>query len=301
MNRKTTYSSIVFVFCLFVFGLAGVSENNPDSLNTWIESQLINPDDTNEVFTKAHYSLFISNKENNEAGLITAYLNLARFHEQYGQLDSAIYYYKELKDIYKNVNNNEAVAETCLELKGLYSSKAAYAESMKQVMEALALYENNNNQKGIALCYTHLCDLLYYEDKYKESVDYCDKAIVIQQELDAKRDLAVSYRYKASSLLFVEGALEQALETVNKAIEVYHEIGETGIPVLAAMNGRGNILKYMERYDEAIADYQFIYDKCLEMAREKELKQAKEIKKSVRQIKNHTISIDSFRENGISG
>jgi len=265
MINKTTYGFVVLMIGLSIIGLYGMAQSNVDSLNSWVENQIDATNDTNEVFNKAHISLVLSNKENNEAGRIAAFLNLASFHDKYGKLDSAIYYYNKLKGIYKNAGNWEAVAESCLELKGLHSSKAAYAESLKQVYEALKIYEEAGNQKGIALCYTHICDLLYYEDKYSESVEYCDKAIAIQEQINAKYDLAVSYRYKASSLLFVEGELEQALSTVNKAINIYNEIGETGISLLASMNGRGNILKYMERYDEAIADYQYIYEKTLEL------------------------------------
>jgi tetratricopeptide (TPR) repeat protein len=265
MILKITYGLIFHMICLFVFGAADVSGNNLDSLNNIVAMQLNNIIDTAEVFKEAHRSLFLSNKENNESGQIKAYLNLARFHENYGQLDSAIYYFKELKNIYKKSGNNVAVAESCLELKGLYNAKAAYAESMKEVYEALELYEEEDIQEGIALCFTHICDLLYYENKYEESAAYCDKAIAIQERLEIKMDLAVSYRYKASSLLFVDGELEQALETINNAIDIYNQLDETGIPILACLNGRGNILKYMERYDDAIADYQYIYEKCVKI------------------------------------
>ena len=265
MELRNKCSFLFFMIGLSFAGIKAISQSNTDTLNSWVENNLISTTDTNEVLNNAHLSLSLSNQENNEAGLIKAYLNLARFHDTYGQLDSAIYYYNELKNIYKKTGNKKALAETCLELKGLYSAKANYAECMKQVFEALEFYEENNNQKGIALCYTHMGDLLYYENKYRESVEYCDKAIVIQVQINDKRDLAVSYRYKASSLLFIEGELEYALSTVNKAIDIYHEEGETGIPLLASINGRGNILKYMERYDEAIADYQFIYNRTLEL------------------------------------
>jgi signal transduction histidine kinase len=207
----------------------------------------------------------LSKKENNESSITDAYLKLGRFHDQYGELDSAIYYYQKLKGAYKKTGLDKAVAETCLELNGLYGAKAAYAESLEQVYEALELYEILGNQKGIAFCYTQICDLLYYENKYVESADYCDKAIAIQQEIDAKEDLGISLRYKASSQLFIEGALEDALVTIDKAIDLYREMGETGVPLLASLNGRGNILKYMERYDEAVEDYKYIYEKTLEL------------------------------------
>ncbi|MEZ5083267.1 MAG: ATP-binding protein [Bacteroidales bacterium] len=271
MSRK-------FSFCLFIlyisfcsFKIAHTAEANSDSVATWIQNQLNQIDDTIKVLKNAHQQLAFSKRENNETGLINAVFYLARFHETYGSLDSAIFYFERLKDLYKTTGNEKAVAETCLILKGFFGSKAEYAEALKQVYTALTYYEKANKKEGIALCYTHICDLLYYENKYEESVNYCDKAIAIQEQIDARTDLAVSLRYKASSLLFVEGALEEALKTINRAIEIYNETGEDGIPLLASLNGRGNILKYMKRYDEAIADYQFIYNRCLELGLKRQL------------------------------
>ncbi len=262
---------LVLYFGLFMIVFSSMGQFSSDSLNLWVESQPDSPPDSLNLYYNAQLSLTIAGRERNEPGFIEANLNLARYHDQYGQLDSAIYYFTVLKDIYQKTGNNIATAEVCLELKGLFSSMAAYEKSLEQVFEALAIYEKENDQKGIALCYTHICDLLYYEDKYKESADYCDKAIAIQEQIDARTDLAVSLRNKASSLLFVEGALEEALKTINRAIDIYRELGEDGTPLLASINGRGNILKYMKRYDEAIADYQYVYDRCLEMGLERHL------------------------------
>jgi len=265
MDKKKQYQFWGMILAYLLISLSLSGQTASDSLRNQTEIRLENIEDTNQVFRNAYQTLNRANRENNEAGLINAYLDIARFHELYGHVDSAIYYFNVLKDLYIKTGNKIAVAETSLELKGLFSSKAAYDECLNQVYEALELYEELNNQQGVAICYTHICDLLYYEDKYQESADYCDKAIAIQEQLDIKRDLAMSYRYKASSQLFIEGALEDALKTINKAIDIYHEIGEKGTPLFASRNGRGNILKYLKRYDEAIADYQFIYEQCLEL------------------------------------
>ena len=151
MTEKVKYGFYILMIYLSVTSMQGVSQIDNDSLNNWVESQLGKTSDTIRVYNTAHLSLIIADKENNEAGQIKAYLNLARYHDNYGQLDSAIFYYTILKDVYEVAGNSLAVAETCLELKGLYSSKAAYDESLKQVFEALELYEEFNNQPGIAL------------------------------------------------------------------------------------------------------------------------------------------------------
>lgn len=184
----------------------------------------------------------------------------AEFHKKNGQLDSAFYYLNLEKEFYKQTEELEKLAKTHLKLEEIHNAKAQYYESMKQVYKALELYETLRDRQGIARCYAHLCNLLYYENKYIESVNYCDKAIAIQKKIQEPYDLALSYNYKASSQLFSGADLEDALSTVNKSIHIYRQEGEKGLPLMSSMNGRGNILKYMKRYDEAIADYQDNFD-----------------------------------------
>lgn len=74
-----------------------------------------------------------------------------------------------------------------------------------------------------------------------------------------EEDLALSYRRLAENQLFL-GNLDESLESMNHAIRLYKKLGITDAPLLACYNGRGNIYKYMERYDEAIADYNTCYE-----------------------------------------
>jgi len=262
MRLKAIFSLFIILSCNPVIGQR-ISTHDVDTLHHWVESHLNALADTNGLYRNAHTALKLSDNVQTENGLERAYRNLGKYHQQYGQLDSAIYYFDTLRNIYKKKGDQKALAETYLEIEALFNLKADYAAAMEQVFSALELYEALNDQKGVAICYVHISDLLYYEFKYQESVDYCDKAIEIQKQLGDQMDLALSYRYKAAGLLFVEGQLEYALETANKSIEIYNIEGESGIPLLAAINGRGNILKYMERYDEAITDYHHIYDKSI--------------------------------------
>ena len=265
MNLRAIFSLFIILANAPVMGMQGISTNDVDTLNQWVESHLDALADTNDLYQNAHTALKLSENVETQNGLESAYRNLGRYHQQYGQLDSALFYFKMLSDVYQKNGDTTSLAETHLEIEALYNVKGDYSESMKQVFAALKLYESLDNQKGVAICYVHLSDLLYYEFKYQESVDYCDKAIEIQKQLGDQTDLALSYRYKAAGLLFIDGQLEYALETINKAIEIYKKEGENGLPLFASINGRGNILKYMKRYDEAIAEYQNIYDKSVEM------------------------------------
>jgi len=262
MLRCYPFKSFIFWLITLIFYGSGLkSQNSTDSLNNWVTQNLQQASDTALLYQNALTALSKYSKEKNQNALIVARKNLSEYHQNYGRLDSAIYYLDLLKDYYQKVKDTSHLAETYLEIKGLYGIKADYAEAANQVFAALELYERSNNKQGIANCYTDLCDLLYYEDKYQESVDYCDKAIAIQKEIDAQVDLARTYRYKASSLLFIDGQLENALATINKAIDILRPMKDQEVPLMASINGRGNILKYMGRYDEAIADYRSNYEK----------------------------------------
>jgi two-component sensor histidine kinase len=180
-------------------------------------------------------------------------------------MDSAVYYLQLTIPFYEKTQQKDTLAQTYLDLSGYLSSKAEYAEAMNVVFKALDIYQDTENPRGIALCYTGLCDLLYSQYKFEEGNEYCDMAIAIQTQLDVPEDLAITYRRKSANLLFIEGEKEQALHVINQAIGIYDELGETGLLYMACINWRGNILKYLDRFDEALADYRSNLKKSEEM------------------------------------
>ncbi|RKE90860.1 tetratricopeptide repeat-containing sensor histidine kinase [Ichthyenterobacterium magnum] len=259
MNKQLTI--IITLFCVPIFLCAQnlVSKEIHTHLN-WLDNHIKNIKDSTLIYKTAHQTIRLSKTSNNQNALIKSYNHLATYHREYSKLDSAFYYINLVKNFYKKSNQSESLATTYLELKVLHNLKVEYDKSLVFVHKALEIYEASNNQKGIAICYTHICDLLYYEHRYQESVAYCDKAIAIQEKLKVNEDLALSYRYKAANQLFSGADLKDALKNINKAINIYNNSGESGILYMAAINWRGNILKYLERYEEAIVDYQHNID-----------------------------------------
>lgn len=231
----------------------------------WIAERINNASDTSQVFTKLHESLQLFQKEKEEGKLAQTQKYLAIWHNLYGKMDSAVYYLQLTIPFYEKTLQKDTLAKTYLDLSGYLSSKAEYAEAMDAVFKALDIYREANNQRGIALCYTGLCDLLYSQYKFEEGNEYCDMAIAIQTQLDVPEDLAITYRRKSANLLFIEGEKENALHVINEAIAIYAKMGETGVPYMACINWRGNILKYLDRFDEALADYNSNLKKSEEM------------------------------------
>jgi two-component sensor histidine kinase len=242
-----------------------------DSLLIWLDSHIKIPSDSTAIANNSYRAISLSKQIKNQDALAKTYGYLVTYHKDYSKLDSAFYYVEKLRDIHLEHKNDDQLAFTYLKWKDLLMVKADYAEATQTVYKALDLFEKTNNQKGIAECYTAIGDLKYYERSYAEGVRWADKAIAILERLDAKEELANAYRIKANDQLFSTTDLEQALASINKSIDLYAELGEYGIPMMASINWRGNIYKYMDRYDEAIADYEANFDNSTKMGLERYL------------------------------
>lgn len=267
---QTKILLIIFhLLSMFFFTYSSFSQDsNVKDLNSiflWLDTHAKMPADSTQLGVNSHKAVVLSKKLNNQNALAKSYLHLAYYHKEYSKLDSSLVYTLMAKDIYRALKNDLDLAKTHLALKEVYALQTEYGKATEQAYKALEIFQKLNNQKGIAQSYTHICGLLYFENKYTEGIDFCNKAIEILENLDSKEDLALSYHYKAFNQLFSGDDLNDALENINTAIELYNSIGENGIPLMASINWRGNIYKYMGDYDAAIADYQANFDKSNEM------------------------------------
>mgnify|MGYP002712951849 CR=1 FL=1 len=235
------------------------SQTQEDTLKTSALPSIAVVEDTLQQYRDFKKTIQLSLKNQDFETLGEAYIGLAKWHEDHTVLDSSVVYLQKAIAVFKKNEMNRPLAETYLLLVTNYSGTAEYDKASEAVYKALALYEKMGDQKGVAQCYTKISDLLYYSDSYAEGAEYCKKAIAIQEKYGYEEDLALSYRRLSENQLFL-GNLDKSLASMNTAIGLYKKLGETGPPLLACYNGRGNIYKYMERYDEAIADYNRCYE-----------------------------------------
>jgi len=247
-------SFIVLLSTLLSFA-QNPTANTLDSIVSWLEAHVKVPEDSLKIGINSRKAIQLSKATENRDALAKSYRFLSFYHKEYSKLDSMLFYLNKAKAIYTKEKNKNDLAETLLELKSYHNLKTEYGTATELSYEALKLFEETNNQKGIARCYAHIGDLLFYENNYNDGISWCNKAIAIQKPLDVKEDLALSYRYKANNQLFSGADLNDALTSINNSIDLYRELGEYGIPMMASLNWRGNIYKYMDLYDEAIADY----------------------------------------------
>ena len=268
---KLKLTIFIILFGILISFAQNSNEAKLDSILYWLETHIKNPKDSTLLGINSLKAIQLAKKSGNKSTLAKSFSYITIYHKEFGQLDSALYYIEKEKDVYLQQKNDLELANAYLKHKDLFLLKADYAEATKNVYKALDLYEKLNNKRGIALCYASIGDLKYYERSYAEGVEWCDKAIAILKPLKATEDLANTYRIKANDLLFSSTDYEETLATINTSINLYKSLGETGIPMMASVNWRGNVYKYMGRYDEAIADYKANFDNSTKMGLERYL------------------------------
>ncbi|OZV69040.1 tetratricopeptide repeat-containing sensor histidine kinase [Winogradskyella aurantia] len=256
--------SLLFA-CFIISGVLSqeVSDEKEELLNQMMSEhseQLTRPVvDSTKLYSDLQRAVKLAIRGNFKMQLAQAYRNLAQWHNGNVSLDSSVFYYTQAANIYKATKSFLLQAENHLLLEDIYKQRGDYVNAMTQDFKALELYEQQQDLSGIAKSYTRICDLLYYQENYSEGADYCQKAIDIQKQLDVPEELAISFRYKADNLLILE-RYDEALSAINSAITVLKDVGSKEINIAPNYNTRGNIYKYLERYDEAIAEYKTCYN-----------------------------------------
>jgi len=135
----------------------------------------------------------------------------------------------------------------------LLKRQANYDEGVQRVFEALELAESTGNQLGQAQAYIELSDLMYYRNEFERSVGFAQQAVDLLDE-QHPADLAMAYQYMADSYLRLEQE-ELALTKINRALELWKMHGADLLRLGSAYNSKGNVLKFLERYDEATENY----------------------------------------------
>ncbi len=168
------------------------------------------------------------------------------------ETDKAIDYYEKSKDTknWAKSSNQKAF---------IFNDKGNFSESTKMYMEVLNVCKAAGDEIGVADAYINLTNTSFYLERHDESVKYGEKAIAIYKANNNQEGLVRAYDETAMSLLD-GGKYDKALNYVNQALSIINELNPAPIRIGGLNNSKGNVLKYMERYEEALAAYQISYD-----------------------------------------
>jgi len=242
----------------FVWLFSGVAAQSEltniqiDSLNTWLTDQMEFVQDSALVQTKLYQALKSSTSGTSQRG--KAYQNLAIWHQNSAVKDSTLWYLDKAVTLYSDLKTPKDLAATYLLYEDMYKLNTKYNEASQFAFKALEIYETEKDTEGIAESFLRLSDLFSYKNDIDRGIEYAQKAIDLLANTDAHEQLAKAYQYRASNQLS-NSENEIALSSINKAIAILETQDISNIRYLSCRNTRGNILKYLEQYDDAIADY----------------------------------------------
>lgn len=178
-----------------------------------------------------------------------------RIHANLGQLDSAGMHFDEALEGYTTIDDQKGRATTLFKIAWLHQRRAEYDQGMAANLKALRIMEEIDDQPGIVNALGRVAGDLYNQEKPKESLEYALRAIEISRKGGYDEEMPYLLYYAGYAAIGL-GDYEASLGYWDEALEWTKKLDVGNAQMSDMYNGRGNALKKLERYPEAIAAYE---------------------------------------------
>jgi Signal transduction histidine kinase len=177
-----------------------------------------------------------------------------RMHANLSHLDSAMLFFDKAMAGYTAVGNKKGEATTYFKIAWVHKRKGEAAKAMEADLQALRRLEVLGDQEKIADALGRVSDDLSLQGRHAEALEYAQRAIDICQKNNFQQELPYAL-VCAGDACIAMGDNAQALTYYNQALELTRIVNFPLSVVADIINSRGNALKRLGRYAEAIKDY----------------------------------------------
>ncbi len=122
----------------------------------------------------------------NFSGLGDCYNDLGEMYLLQNELDSAIFYLKNAYRIKEDINDEEMMCLSALNLTEAYMNKKRYADARKYANTSLFLAQKIGSKSYQILCYNKLADIANVQLQFKEESEFLRKYIALKEELSSE-------------------------------------------------------------------------------------------------------------------
>ncbi|GAL72092.1 sensory transduction histidine kinase [Jejuia pallidilutea] len=178
-----------------------------------------------------------------------------RIHANLLELDSASYHFDKAFKGYTEIDDKKGQATTLFKIGWVYKKRGDIESAMQSDLKALKLMESINDKAGIAGANTRISEDLCRQERFEEALEYALKNIAFSKKNDLNEELIFSYTNAGSASIAMHKP-EDAYMYFNKAVSLAQALGYNPIYMCDFFNNRGNALKRLGRYNEALKDYQ---------------------------------------------
>jgi two-component sensor histidine kinase/Flp pilus assembly protein TadD len=177
-----------------------------------------------------------------------------RMHANLLHLDSASDFFNKAVAGYIAIGNKRGQATTEFKIAWVYKKKGELDKAMQADLKASALMEALGDKQGMADAYGRVSEDLTRQGRLTEAMTYAQNAIDICEKNHMENELV--YALTSAGGTAIEGGHNQeAYSYFNRALELARTQNFSEVPICDFLNNRGNALKRLGRYNEAVNDY----------------------------------------------
>ncbi len=214
----------------------------------------LNSYDLREALTYGWQALPLAATAANDSLTAEVYITLGRTHANSSAPDSALFYFDKALAIFRQLDDSAGQADVLSKLQWVSNYLGEYERAVELAFESLKIRQEQGEPKATAMAYTDVGQALISQGKPEEGLKYALMGLRQMEALPSPlMDIGVGAQLVADTCLDL-GQLDSALYFAERALQVRREDGDQ-IDIGLSLNTRGNIYKFMERYDEALADY----------------------------------------------
>jgi two-component sensor histidine kinase/Flp pilus assembly protein TadD len=185
-----------------------------------------------------------------------------RFYEMEGRmyanllhLDSATLFFTKAMEGYLSVKDLRGQATTAFKFAWVYKKQGDIDKAMRSDLNGTRLMEALDDKKGMATAYERVADDLNRQGRLKEAMDYAQKAIVICEKNHFEDEMVFAVSI-AGDVKIADGKPAEAFTFFNRAVTMARAQNLSPTLLSDFTNSRGNALKHLGRYPEALKDYE---------------------------------------------
>lgn len=149
---------------------------------------------------------------------------VAAYYLNRRELDKALKLYLEIDDLAKNNGISESTNHTMLMLGVVYRQKGVFDKAGNYLIELCRSCETRRDMAGVATGSHHLAWVFYELGNLKQARHLCGKAMALYENLKDPRGLSDCYE-QLGAIVMEEGRLEEAIDFIQKSINVRQQIG----------------------------------------------------------------------------
>ncbi len=211
--------------------------------------------DLNKALEYARMGVALSEKINENRWLPKFYEMEGRMHANLLELDSATIFFNKAMAGYKMVNDKKGQATTYFKIGWVHKKKGEIKKALDADLSALKLMEQLDDKEGVANAYERISEDLTRQGRLKEAMDYAQKTIDLCEKNNFKSELVYAF-FNGGNVEIAAGNDKKALDYYNKTLDAAYSQKLEGAEICDFTNSRGNALKHLGHYPEALRDYQ---------------------------------------------